>query len=296
MRIAGIFAPLLLALSSAAAHAQQPPPVLVQPEIVMLPLVIEGRTVQVSTHLYRPAGSGPHPVVIFSHGRSGNRIDRAKLQYPMPVGHGNYWLRKGVAVIAPVRPGYGDTGGADSEDQFFNWQGSHCLGDPDYNRSATNASRTIVAAYRWAREQPWIRHDRILLQGQSVGGMATVATAALNLPGVVGIVNFAGGSGGNTEGSPGKSCKPQNLEQAYLAWGRQAKGPSLWLYAENDLYWGPDAPKAWHRAFQSGGSDAEAVFTGPLEGRDGHFLLNHGGRMWSVPLDAFVKKVGLVGP
>ncbi|RYF39775.1 MAG: dipeptidyl aminopeptidase, partial [Comamonadaceae bacterium] len=137
MCIAGLIAPLLLALATMVAHAQPAAPALVQPEIVMLPLLIEGKTVQVSTHLYRPAGEGPFPVVIFSHGRSGNRIDRAKLQTPMPVGHGNYWIRKGVAVIAPVRPGYGDTGGADNEDQFFNWQGSHCLGDPDYNRSAT---------------------------------------------------------------------------------------------------------------------------------------------------------------
>ena len=34
-----------------------------------------------------------------------------------------------------------------------------------------------------------------------------VAVAALNLPGVVGTVNFAGGSGGYPEVSPGKSCK-----------------------------------------------------------------------------------------
>ncbi|MEP6825482.1 MAG: dipeptidyl aminopeptidase [Ramlibacter sp.] len=289
---------LLLASCGAAAavHAQQLAPALVQPEIVMLPLVVDGRTVQVSTHLYKPAGNGPFPLVIFSHGRAGNRIDRARMQYPMPVGHGNYWIRKGVALIAPVRPGYGDTGGTDIETVFFNWQGSHCLSDPDFNVSANGARHTIVAAYQWALQQPWVRRDRILLEGQSVGGMATVAASALNLPGVVGTVNFAGGSGGNTDGSPGKSCKPENLERAYRAWGQQAKGSSLWLYAENDLFWGPEAPRAWHRAYLAGGSDSEAVFTGPVEGRDGHLLLNYGGRMWAVPLDAFVKKVGLTAP
>ena len=126
--------------------------------------------------------------------------------------------------------------------------------------------------------------------------MTTVATAALNLPGVVGSVNFAGGSGGNPGASPGESCKPQNLEQTYQAYGQQARAPSLWFYAENDQYWGAEAPRAWHRAYRAGGSDSEGVFTGPLEGRDGHQLLNHGGRMWSVPLDAFVKKVGLTAP
>lgn len=296
MHIARVLAPPLMTLAATVVQAQQPAQVLVQPEIVMLPLVVDGKTLQVSTHLYKPAGNGPFPVVIFSHGRSGNRIDRAKMQYPMPVGHGNYWIRKGVAVIAPVRPGYGDTGGTDNEDQFFNWQGSHCLGDPDYNRSATSARHTIVGTYQWALQQPWVRRDRVLLEGQSVGGMATVAAAALNLPGVVGIVNFSGGSGGQTDTSPGKSCKPQNLEQAFQKWGQEAKGPSLWLYAENDLFWGPEVPKAWHRAYRAGGSDAEGVFTGPVDGRDGHLLLNFGGRMWAPPLEAFVTKVGLTAP
>ena len=49
---------------------------------------------------------------------------------------------------------------------------------------------------------------RGLIEGQSVGGMTTVALAALNPPGVLGAVNFAGGSGGNPTASPGRSCKP----------------------------------------------------------------------------------------
>ena len=107
-------------------------------------------------------------------------------------------------------------------------------------------------------QQPWVRKDRILIQGQSVGGMTTVAIAALNLPGVVGTVNFAGGSGGYPDASPGKSCAPGNLTQTYREFGKQARQPSLWLYASNDLYWGPDAPKAWHQAYKAGGSDSES--------------------------------------
>lgn len=287
---------LLLALTlHPGAFAQQGAPQ-VQPEVARLPLLIDGKTVEVVTHIYRPAGPGPFPLVIFSHGRAGSRVDRARLQYPMPVGHGNYWLRKGVAVIAPVRPGYGETGGADREDSHSNWQGATCLGNPDFTHTSGNARQTLVAAYEWALRQPWVRRDRILLEGQSVGGMTTVAAAALNLPGVVGTVNFAGGSGGYPEVSPGKSCRPENLRATYEAYGRQASGPSLWLYAENDQYWGPEVPKAWFQAYKRGGSDAELVHTGPVPGHDGHQLLYHGGAMWSVPLNAFVKKVGLTAP
>ncbi len=291
--IRGMVGACLLVLACVSG-AQQPPRV--QPDIVRLTLDIGGKPTEVVTHLYKPPGDGPFPLVIFSHGRAGARIDRVKLQYPVLVRHANYWLNKGVAVVAPVRPGYGETGGADREDSNANWNGNICTGNPDFTASAGNARETVVATYQWAMRQPWVRKDRILLEGQSVGGMTTVAAGALNLPGVVGFVNFAGGSGGYPEVSPGKSCKPGNLTETYRAYGQLAKEPSLWLYAENDLYWGPEAPRLWHESFKAGGSDTELVQTGPVAGHDGHQLLNYGGTMWRGALDAFVRKVGLLAP
>jgi len=286
----------LWVLSLCAAAAAQQAADRVQPDITTLPLVINGKRIEVVAHIYKPEGDGPFPLVIYSHGRAGSSEDRAALKYPVPVGHGNYWLRKGVALVAPVRPGYGETGGDDVEHSGTRWKGAICTTDPDFTRTAVNARRTVVATYEWALKQPWVRGDRILIQGQSVGGLTTVATAALNLPGVVGTVNFAGGSGGYPEVSPGKSCKPENLTRTYREFGRQARGPSLWLYAANDQYWGADMPRAWHEAYQAGGSDTTLVMTGTLVNRDGHQLLLHGGRMWSMPLDAFVRKVGLLAP
>lgn len=280
-----------LALVTVSRAADEPR---VPPAVVKLALQIAGEPAEVVAHLYKPPGDGPFPLVIFSHGRAPNRLDRAKLRNPVLVGHANYWLKRGVAVVAPVRPGYGETGGSDREDSFIHWDGDQCRSNPDYTRTAEHARDTVVATYRWAQQQPWVRKDRILLEGQSVGGLATVAAGALNLPGVVGFVNFAGGAGGNPERSPGKSCMPGNLTQTYAAFGRQAREPSLWLYAENDLYWGAEMPQQWHAAFRAGGSDTRMVQTGPVEGHDGHQLLNYGGRMWSGPLNAFAQQIGLL--
>ncbi|MGE0499061.1 MAG: dienelactone hydrolase family protein [Ramlibacter sp.] len=296
MIIRQVLCVLLLSLSSLGASAQRPADDTLQPQIVRLPLLVEGRALEVTAHLYKHAGEGPFPLVIYSHGRAGSRVDRARLRYPVPVGHGNYWLRKGVAVVAPVRPGYGDTGGADVEDSGSRWRGADCYCNPDFMHTATQARRTVVATYEWALQQLWVRKDRLLIEGQSVGGLTTVATAALNLPGVVGTVNFAGGSGGYPEVSPGKSCQPGNLTEVYRSFGQQARAPSLWLYAENDQYWGAEMPRAWHAAYLAGGSESTLVQTGPVADHDGHQLLLHGGRMWSVPLNAFINKVGLLAP
>ena len=267
-----------------------------QPQVMTLPLTIDGMVHQVVTHVYKPSGSGPFPLVIFSHGRAPLQADRDKLQYPVLIGHANYWLRKGVAVVAPVRPGYGATGGADRENSLTRWSGSTCISDPDFTQVGRHASAVVAAVHGWAVGQPWVRTDRILLAGQSVGGLTAIAASALNLPGVLASVNFAGGAGGNPVASPGSSCKPENLTRTYAAYGKLVKIPSLWLYAENDQYWGADAPQRWYAAFSAGGSDAALVQTGPLPEHDGHSLLAFGGRLWSVPLNAFVLKTGLLEP
>ena len=266
------------------------------PDILRLPLSIGGSRVEVVTHLYKPPGPGPFPLVIFSHGRAALPADRAKLSTPVLAGHAQYWLRKGVAVIAPIRPGYGDTGGEDREYSNSRWKdgASDCYTDPDFTAAAGRARETVVATYRWAVQQAWVRKDRILLEGQSVGGMTTVAAAALNLPGVVGAVNFSGGAGGNPQIVPEHSCKPARLAQTYRLYGTQVQVPSLWMYAANDQYWGAEAPRTWFAAFKAGGSDAEFLQTGPLEGHDGHQLLRYGGQMWGAPLTAFANKVGLL--
>lgn len=285
---------MLLAGSVMAQPVVLSPPQ--QPQVMTLPLTVDGTVHQVVTHVYKPSGNGPFPLVIFSHGRAPLQADRDKLQYPVLIGHANYWLRKGVAVVAPVRPGYGATGGADRENSLTRWSGSTCISDPDFTQVGRHASAVVAAVHGWAVGQPWVRTDRILLAGQSVGGLTAIAASALNLPGVLASVNFAGGAGGNPGASPGSSCKPENLTRTYAAYGKLVKIPSLWLYAENDQYWGADAPQRWYAAFSAGGSDAALVQTGPLPEHDGHSLLAFGGRLWSVPLNAFVLKTGLLEP
>ncbi len=149
-----------------------------------------------------------------------------------------------------------------------------------------------LAAVNWVRAQPWANKDRIVLEGRSVGGFTTVATAAANPPGVVGYINFSGGAGGMPDRAPGHSCDPEQMKTVYGQFGKTTKIPGLWLYAHNDQYWGADAPQQWFDAFAAGGSPVQFVHTDDLPGHDGHMLLTYGGKMWSRPVDAFVKQLG----
>jgi dienelactone hydrolase len=249
--------------------------------------------VKMYTLVYKPGGAGPFPVLIYSHGRAVDKDDRQALEHPIPSGHVRFWLRKGFAVVAPIRPGYGETGGPDRETSGarFNKNGS-CTTQPDYVRPAEAAAAAVLASIDWVHTQRWARRDAIVLEGTSVGGMTTVAVAARNPQGVIGYINFAGGAGGNPELAPGKSCGPQFLSELYGQFGKTTRVPGIWLYASNDQFWGPRAPRQWHDSFAAGGSHSEFIQTGPVPDADGHQLMQRGGRMWSVHVNRFVGELG----
>lgn len=283
-------------LQSAWCGSQSRAQELVQPEILTLSLPVDGSPTEVLTYVYKPTTPGvvAFPVIIFSHG---NVVPPTQLSDPITVGAANWWLQRGFAVVAPVRPGYGKLGGAFREIQNVTWEGNSCISEPTYESAMLKAREVVLAAVAWAQSQPWARRDRILLVGHSTGGLTTIATAATNPEGVIASINFAGGMGGNPRGSPRRSCKPELLTAIYRQFGKNTHMPTLWLYAENDLFWGVDIPKQWFDAFKSGGSDATLVQTPPVPVQtppvpsDGHLLFYRGGPLWKLSVESFLDKL-----
>ncbi|GAB7541623.1 hypothetical protein CS8_012860 [Cupriavidus sp. 8B] len=282
-----------------AAEVVSPSPELadIKPEIVWIPVPGAGTfggEIKMRTEVYKPAGTGPFPTLIFSHGRSPDRVERGKLENPILRGHVRYWLAKGIAIVAPVRIGYGETGGPDRENAGASFDTlGNCTRKPDYRNLAKVTREVTLAAITWTREQTWADKSRLILEGRSVGGFATVATAAARPPGVIAYINFSGGAGGSPDLAPGRSCDAEQMAEVMGEMGKSATIPGLWLYAKNDFFWGATAPTAWHAAFASGGSPTRFISTGEVVGRDGHLLLSYGGKLWSVHVDQFVKELGL---
>jgi len=251
-------------------------------------VTVRGTTQQIGVLSYRPEGKGPFPIVLYSHGR-GTREQRLALENPVPLDHVRYWIKKGFAVVAPIRIGYGELGGPDLEEVniSINQQG-YCVGVPNYDAVAKTVADTIERVLEWIELQRWADTRHILLEGNSVGGLGTVAFAARNRAGVIGYLNFAGGDGGNAKILPGNSCFARDLASQFAVFGRTTRVPNLWLYAENDHFWGPIAPRFWHEAFSAAGGTGEFVETAPLSGSDGHFLLSQGQSLWDNKVTAFL--------
>ncbi len=242
---------------------------------------------------FLPPGPGPFPVVVFSHGRDPSAGGRANVRFGIGRAQVQFWRARGVAVVVPVRPGYGASGGADREELGIRFDDfGRCIGRPDFARVADASARAIETTLAWLRTQPWADADDVLLAGQSAGGLATVAAAAHAPPGVVGFVNFAGGAGGNDQRAPGAPCERDWLADVYAGYGRTTSVPSLWLYAVNDRFWGPDAPRDWHAAFARGGSPTRFVQAPAVAGGAGHQLAARAPNLWAPTVDEFLAGLG----
>jgi dienelactone hydrolase len=262
--------------------------------------------VTIPVHVIKPPATqpndvnGPWPVVIFSHGRPGSIAGRAALKAPIQpfADMVRFWHDKGYAVVTAVRPGYGDNTKEDPEDHGARWDGSTCSGPVDFSKTANAAAHAVRSVYAWVVAQSWSIKERIVLVGQSVGGLATVTACSQSWPGVMGCINFVGGAGGNPQSSSGASCQADRLAKQFAIAGKTTKVPSLWLYSANDKYWGEQAPKEWHKAHsdaasETGQSGKSEYFAAPPVGDNGHALLSSGSRIWIPVVDAWLKANGL---
>ena len=278
--------------ASAPAHAASGA-ALPAPQVVSIPVHEDGQDLAMVTHVFLPHGDGPFPVVLFSHGRPPGREARAAIRQGVSHEQLRYWLARGVAVVSPIRPGYGPSPGNDPEQSFVRRDPlGRCLGEPDFHRTADAASRSITATLAWLETQHWADSRHVLLVGQSVGGLTSVAAAAQPLAGVVGYINFAGGSGGDPERARGHPCDPGQITRMVAAYGRSTTLPNLWVYAHNDQYWGPDIPVAWHDAFAKGGSRTTFVHAPDVPDGDGHGLSRHAQALWAAYVDAYTATIG----
>ena len=260
--------------------------------------------ITIPVHVFKPPKSKDDeakkswPVVIFFHGRSSSETARAALKNPVNLDIVRYWHSRGYAVVAAIRPGYGDSTSEDPEDNGIRWKENACIGKSDFSKTANAASYAVKAVHTWLVTQNWADKNHLLLVGQSVGGLATVNACGQNWPGVIGCINFAGGAGGNPDVSPGNSCRPDRLSEVLSNSAKTTIVPSLWLYSANDKFWGEEAPKVWFKAFKdtanaAGKKPKVEFFAAPAVGDNGHSLQTAGGRFWIPVVNEWLDKNGM---
>lgn len=258
-------------------------------EIIEIP--VEVKDIYARTHehtitvtVLRDDERAKSPFLVLSHGRA-NAQGRAQLGRSRYSDNARYFVDRGFAVFVPTRVGYGVTGGPDVENSG---QCSRREFAPAFEAGAVQ----VMAVIQHAKAQPYVESGRGLLVGQSVGGAITIALTAKNIPGVVGAINFAGGAGGDPDTMPEKPCSEPALRRVLGGYGEKSRVPTLWLYSENDKYWGKDKPRTWFEAFRARGGTAEFIQLPPYR-RDGHGSFTGNPNAWKPAVEKFLMTVGL---
>jgi dienelactone hydrolase len=226
----------------------------------------------------------PRPVIVINHGRAPEADARAAMGRARYSDISRWFARQGFAVVVPTRIGYGVSGGEDVEDT------GRC-DKKNYPPGYAAAAQQTLAVLDAMHARPDTLKDRSVVLGQSFGGVTAVAIAARNPPGVVASINFAGGGGGNPKTRPRDPCAPRLLERMFGDYGGSARVPMLWIYTENDQYFGESLPREWFKAFKDAGGVGEFVHFAP-HGEDGHSLFTRFPAVWQPVVEQFLRTHG----
>jgi dienelactone hydrolase len=245
-------------------------------QVVMVPAGSAANSVELETTIFKPSGLGPFPLVIMNHGKAlGNPRNQNRDRF---IAISREFVKRGYAVVVPMRKGFSKSTG--------DYADFGC----DMTGNGQAQADDLQSALEYLVNQSWADKDRILVAGQSYGGLATMAFGTRHFPGVKGLINFAGGLKMH-----GGSCKWQDsLVKAFSDYGAKTPMPSIWFYGANDHHFGPELAAKMHDAYIRAGGHAKLVAYGAFKS-DAHGMSGSrdGVKVWWPETEKFLKEIGL---
>ena len=235
--------------------------------------------------MLRPAGHGPFPLVVLSHGTPRKLKDagrrRGILKRYIPAAR--EFAKLGWATFLFVRRGYDGSPG-----KIFDGRGR--CNNTNYELAGLSTAEEIRQAVLALSKSRFIDATRVIIAGVSSGGWGSLAAAGENIPGMKAIVNFVGGRG---SAGRNKTCQPKKLVKAFAFMGKRAKVPSLWIYATRDSYLAEPLVRRAHKAFVRASRSKVTFYMLKGTGREGHFVYRNAVHIWRPLLKRFLKRHNL---
>jgi dienelactone hydrolase len=272
---------VVLAIASASAVSAK-----VVQEAIELPVEvtdIQGEVVRhrIKVTIVRDDAKANSPFLILNHGRGATREINAARSVASFNANARYFVSKGFAVFMPLRVGYGETGGPNVE------FAGKCDAE-NYPPVYEAAAAQTVTVVQYAKTLPYIDRANGLVIGQSFGGTTAIAIAAKSMKGVRATINFAGGGGGRPDTDPEQPCGVDRMTALFASYGATTKIPTLWLYSENDKYWGATIPRTWFDAFVGRGGNGRFVKLPPYKD-NGHPIFTGDPDAWKPAFEDFLR-------
>jgi dienelactone hydrolase len=167
----------------------------------------------------------PYPVLIYSHGsQDGGTMVRTEPRSTRP------FLEQGYAVFVPIRKGFNRPEWPKSAVQADTAEPIMCGNAPASEAGVQSAIYDVTAFRAALTSVKDIDLSKIILMGQSRGGFLSLALAAKRLPGVIGVINFAGGWYSDR-------CFVYFNSEKFKEFGEAIEVPVISFYGDSDSYY-----------------------------------------------------------
>ena len=256
-------------------------------ETSMVPVMVDGQTVHLEMRIYKPSTEAKVPTLVFNHGSTGNGRDPSlftkAVDFPQLA---QFFVQRGWAIVMPARRGRGGSEGEYAEgftlDRSRGYTCEPSLSIPGADR----ALRDIEAAMDAILTMPFVDRNRVVIGGQSRGGILSVAYAGQHPEQVKGVINFVGGW-------LGYGCQTvSTVNQALFKRGAHYPSDMLWLYGDWDQFYPLFHSRENFAVFQTAGGKGVFHEFAPPPGFGGHGIVARPD-LWASALDAYLKRQGL---
>ena len=250
-------------------------------------------TIRLVAYVYRPVKNDLREVVLYSHGSTASWTRSPKEQGDAPpVSVLRFFLSRGYTVVAPMRRGRGESSGTYVEEcPVYAGRCSPAdqvaLGDRAL-REALQDTHAVIdqIVYRIVPHG-----SKIVAAGHSRGGFLSLILAGERPQIVKGVVNFAGGwQAMNDRVTPEDHKHRVEVQTVPLSLAaKQAKAPSIWIYADRDPFYNEAGRQAILKAWRDAGGKAEYIFVTEHALPNPHAIPTNA--YWESQLDRFLKSL-----
>lgn len=243
-----------------------------------------GQPVRLEVVIFKPPGAGPFPTVVFNHGSTGRGDDPALFGLTWtsePLAR--FFNDRGWLVAFPQRRGRGNSGGL--YDEGFEPDRSRYSCTPALSLAGLErALQDLDAAVAQLQDRPDVDRRKMIVGGQSRGGILAVAYAGTRPAPFRAAINFVGGWMSD------RCPHPEAINTATFRRAGAARVPTLWLYGEHDAFYGIAHSRANFDAFVAAGGVGTFLAYDLGPGADGHGLIRRPD-LWQAAVASFIGRL-----